>query len=135
MIDCFGLFFSMVEQLLGDLLCVMVWVMCIIGFKNIMVFGVGFYSFFNNYCINCSINYVGENCQVRIFLIQDVNGIEVVNFMMGLQMYNLNMIGSVSMFINKGEDVVFWNEIIVIYVSMMGIFRNDGNGINVLLIF
>ncbi|KAK4641260.1 hypothetical protein QC761_610850 [Podospora bellae-mahoneyi] len=131
MTDCPGSSPSTVEQLPGDPPCAMAWAMRIIGSKNITVFGAGLYSFFNNYCTNCSTNHAGENCQARIFSIQDANGTEVVNSTTGLQMYNLNTIGSVSMLTIKGEDVAFWNETIATYASTMGIFRNDGNGTNV----
>ncbi|KAK0671695.1 family 55 putative glycoside hydrolase [Cercophora samala] len=129
--DCPSSSPSTVDQLPGNPPCAMAWAMRIIGSKNIMVFGAGLYSFFNNYNTNCSTNRAGENCQARIFSIQDGNGTEGLNSTTGLQVYNLNTIGSVSMLTNKGEDVAIWNETIATYASTVGIFRNDGNGTNV----
>ena len=51
----------------GNPTCEMAWGLRILGSKNVLVFGAGLYSFFNNYNVNCSTVRSGENCQARIF--------------------------------------------------------------------
>ncbi|KAK1776428.1 pectate lyase superfamily protein-domain-containing protein [Copromyces sp. CBS 386.78] len=51
----------------GNPACAMAWGLRILGSQNVVVFGAGLYSFFNNYNVNCSTLRSGENCQARIF--------------------------------------------------------------------
>ncbi|KAK4180482.1 family 55 putative glycoside hydrolase [Triangularia setosa] len=124
--DCPTTSASTVDLLPGDPPCAMAWALRILASKDVMVFGAGLYSFFNNYSTNCSTNSAGENCQARIFSVQDGTGTGLAGSTTGLQVYNLNTIGSVSMLTNKGEDMAIWNQTIATYASTVGIFRNDG---------
>ncbi|KAK4197536.1 family 55 putative glycoside hydrolase [Triangularia verruculosa] len=124
--DCPTTSAGTVDQLPGNAPCAMAWALRILGSKDVMVFGAGLYSFFNNYSTNCSTNRAGENCQARIMWIQDGIGTEVLGSTSGLQVYNLNTIGSVSMVTSKGQDMAIWDQTIATYASTVGIFRNDG---------
>ncbi|KAK0726213.1 pectate lyase superfamily protein-domain-containing protein [Apiosordaria backusii] len=121
---------SILDLLPGNPPCAMAWALRIIGGKDVMVFGAGLYSFFNNYNTSCSTNHAGENCQARIVSIQNGTDTEVTGSTTGLQVYNLNTIGSVSMLTNKGEDVAFWDQTIATYASTVGIFRDDGTNVS-----
>ncbi|AEO61209.1 glycoside hydrolase family 55 protein [Thermothelomyces thermophilus ATCC 42464] len=85
----------------GNPSCAMAWGLRIIGSQNVVVFGAGLYSFFNNYNTSCSTVESGENCQARIFWVgQDTSdgaerqGSAEGEEMLAVEVYNLNTIGS-----------------------------------------
>ncbi|KAK3988446.1 family 55 putative glycoside hydrolase [Cladorrhinum sp. PSN332] len=119
------------QTLPGDPPCAMAWGLRIVGSRNIMIFGAGLYSFFNNYSTNCSTVKAGENCQARIFSVQqDGNYTSNSNSLLGnnydtetVQLYNLNTIGSVSMITRHGMDMAAWDENLSTFSSTLAIFR------------
>ncbi|KAK4227369.1 hypothetical protein QBC38DRAFT_391215 [Podospora fimiseda] len=108
--------------------CAMAWGLRIVGSRNVMIFGAGLYSFFNNYSTNCSTVASGENCQARIFSVQqDGNYTSAGNSLYDaetVQLYNLNTIGSVSMITRQDIDMAAWDENLSTFSSTLAIFRD-----------
>ncbi|AEO64870.1 glycoside hydrolase family 55 protein [Thermothielavioides terrestris NRRL 8126] len=110
-LDCQpGPFHSSPSTLAGGPPCAMAWGLRILNSRNVVVFGAGLYSFFNNYATNCSTARAGETCQARILWIgpegppsgsaAHANGIGTGGGRgsggapLGVELYNLNTIGS-----------------------------------------
>lgn len=110
-------------SLFGHFPCEMAWGLRILSSKNVVVFGAGLYSFFNNYDTNCSTVEKGESCQSRIFWVEpgeDSDGC-------GVEMYNLDTIGSVSMITHDGEDMATWDQNRATFASTLAVFRCEGD--------
>ncbi|KAL1841729.1 hypothetical protein VTJ49DRAFT_6643 [Mycothermus thermophilus] len=111
-------------ELPGDPPCAMAWGLRVLGSKNVVVFGAGLYSFFNNYSTTCSTVEAGENCQARILSIEsgpvgdDGTGNGTV------EIYNLNTIGSVSMITQDKTDMAIWNETRAEFASTLAVFKS-----------
>ncbi|KAL2256746.1 hypothetical protein VTK26DRAFT_1187 [Humicola hyalothermophila] len=102
--------------------CAMAWGLRILSSKNVVVFGAGLYSFFNNYNTSCSTADEGESCQARIFWIESAEGGDRC----GVEMYNLDTIGSVSMVTHAGEDMATWDQNRATFASTLAVFRCQG---------
>ncbi|KUI56141.1 Glucan 1,3-beta-glucosidase [Cytospora mali] len=85
--------------------CEMAWGLRIIDSSNVVIYGAGHYSFFNNYNNTCSDGpYDGTlRCQSRIVWIEDITGASE-----NVTIYDLNTIGTISMVTNNGTDVALW---------------------------
>ena len=109
----------------GNAPCAMAWGLRILDSENVVVFGAGLYSFFNNYNTSCSTAKAGENCQARIFWVgqdsEDGEGMTV-------EMYNLNTIGSVSMITRGGSDMATWDQNRATFASTLAVFLSQGDG-------
>jgi hypothetical protein len=104
----------------GNPPCAMAWGLRILGSKNVVVFGAGLYSFFNNYSTSCSTTKSGENCQARIFWVgQETQGADK----MTVELYNLNTIGSVSMITQGAVDLATWDQNRATFASTLAVFR------------
>ncbi len=109
-------------SLQGDPPCAMAWGLRILGSKNVVVFGAGLYSFFNNYSTTCSTTKSGENCQARIFWVgQETQGADK----MTVELYNLNTIGSVSMITQGAVDLATWDQNRATFASTLAVFRSQ----------
>lgn len=86
--------------------CEMAWGLRIINSSDVVIYGAGHYSFFNNYNTTCSDGPYGgtTKCQSRIVWIEDGDTSENV------VLYDLNTIGSISMMTHNGSDVALWYE-------------------------
>ncbi|KAK3331350.1 pectate lyase superfamily protein-domain-containing protein [Apodospora peruviana] len=114
--------------------CAMAWGLRILGSHNIVGFGAGLYSFFNNYDTNCSTVAAGENCQARIFWVgplvdvaaSDTNGTKVGGKldMSTIAVYNLNTVGSVSMVTRQGTDVAAWMQNGATFAATLAVFQS-----------
>ncbi|KAK1759848.1 hypothetical protein QBC47DRAFT_292345 [Echria macrotheca] len=71
------------------------WGLRVVDSKDIIVYGAGLYSFFNNYSTSCSDQGNGSTCQKRIFSVEGDSKISV---------YNLNTVGTTRMFTVDGVD-------------------------------
>lgn len=113
--------------LAGNPPCAMAWGLRILSSENVVVFGAGLYSFFNNYRTNCSRFEAGENCQARIFYVEEAekdlsNGKKALST---VEMYNLNTIGTVSMVTHQDAgDLAFWHDNYVNFASTLAVFRS-----------
>lgn len=113
--------------LAGNPPCAMAWGLRIMSSENVLVFGAGLYSFFNNYATNCSQAIAGENCQARIFSIGPTEGgstpSDKVRDLSTVEIYNLNTIGTVSMITRQGADMALWGDNFVNFASTLAVFR------------
>jgi hypothetical protein len=109
----------------GNPPCAMAWGLRILESENVVVFGAGLYSFFNNYNTSCSTAKAGENCQARIFW---VGPAKEVGQRMTVEMYNLDTIGSVSMITQGGSDMATWDQNRATFASTLAVFRSQGEG-------
>ncbi|KAB5528951.1 pectate lyase superfamily protein-domain-containing protein, partial [Coniochaeta sp. 2T2.1] len=98
--------------------CLMAWGLRVLGSSNVVVYGAGLYSFFNNYSTNCSTRAAGENCQRRI-LASGYAGTTPPG--LPFVVYNLDTIGAVSMFIKAGVDLVSWRDNFATFASTVAV--------------
>ncbi|KAJ5733594.1 Pectin lyase fold/virulence factor [Penicillium malachiteum] len=68
----------------------------ILDSTNILIYGAGLYSFFDNYSTSCS-DFPTEDCQSEIFSIEGTNT--------GLTVYNLNTVGVTNMIVESGTSL------------------------------
>jgi glucan 1,3-beta-glucosidase len=99
--------------------CAMAWAMRILSSTDIVMFGTGFYSFFNNYKTDCSQTATQTKCQARIFAL--ANGAGPTNSA-NVQAYNLNTIGSTSMITRLGTDIAKYTDNVSGFASSIVVF-------------
>ncbi|KAK4124790.1 glycoside hydrolase family 55 protein [Parathielavia appendiculata] len=104
--------------------CAMAWGLRILDSKDVVVFGAGLYSFFNNYDTSCSTAAAGEDCQARIFWVGDSSG--KAADVLTVETYNLNTIGSVSMITQGKIDMATWDQNRATFASTLAVFRSEG---------
>ncbi|ROW13772.1 hypothetical protein VPNG_03661 [Cytospora leucostoma] len=104
--DCAGLDHSSISGANITAPCEMAWGLRVINSSNVVIYGAGHYSFFNNYNTTCSDGPHGATmkCQSRIVWIEDSNTSENV------VIYDLNTIGAISMVTHNGTDVALWDD-------------------------
>ncbi|GAB7360253.1 hypothetical protein MBLNU230_g8013t1 [Neophaeotheca triangularis] len=85
---------------------------------NILVYGAGLYSFFNNYSTACSTQEAGEICQDAIFSLEGTNP--------GVTIYNLNTVGTHWMLSLDGRRSAIWTENKNGFVDTIALFRGSG---------
>jgi glucan 1,3-beta-glucosidase len=113
----------------GNPPCAMAWGLRIIGSKDVVVYGAGLYSFFNNNDVSCSTVAMGENCQARILWVGPNLGTgsgsapgkeaEIGDVVV----YGLNTVGTVSMVTRQGEDVALWSDNLSTFAQTLLIFK------------
>ncbi|KJR86111.1 glucan 1,3-beta-glucosidase [Sporothrix schenckii 1099-18] len=150
--DCNPAVVNSQGQLPGNPPCAMAWGLRIVNSQNVSVYGAGLYSFFNNYDTSCSAPGNGELCQARMVytgvLASEVNNATVIGSpssslpaspspspspaaihsnsssdVVGIEMYNLNTIGSVSMINRQGADVALYSDNIAGYTACVALFK------------
>ncbi|KAK0926024.1 hypothetical protein LTR29_017963 [Friedmanniomyces endolithicus] len=94
------------------------WVLRIVGSDNILGYGAGLYSFFDNYSTTCSIQGGGEICQYRNFEVIDSSGVNV---------YNLNTVGTHEMIEVDGQNVAYYGDNLDGFVDAVALFRTSGS--------
>ncbi|KAM7197950.1 hypothetical protein V8F20_006398 [Naviculisporaceae sp. PSN 640] len=137
---------SMGDNLPGAPPCAMAWGMRILGSSNVVAYGMGLYSFFNNYNVECSQVAKGnEICQARIFwlgpILQDSTlgrlhdldpplgpnathlGGRLRNVTTDISVYNLATVGSVSMVTRLGTDVADWLQNRATFATALAVFK------------
>ncbi|KAF2180179.1 glycoside hydrolase family 55 protein [Zopfia rhizophila CBS 207.26] len=95
------------------------WGLRIIRSSNVLGYGVGLYSFFDNYSTKCSDLGSGAVCQARIF---SVEGNEHSH---DISIYNLNTVGATSMITRDGVDLASQADNNSTYVDTINIFRTN----------
>lgn len=98
--------------------CLMAWGLRVLGSSNVVVFGAGLYSFFNNYSTNCSTQAAGENCQRRIL---SAGYAATTPLGQPFVVYNLDTIGAVNMFTRQGIDLVRWVDNFATFASTVAL--------------
>jgi len=95
----------------------------IVRSNNILGYGVGLYSFFNNYNTSCSAIGAGAACQNRILSIEGGRNSYDVN------LYNLNTVGSIHIVTRDGVDLAWEGDNNSSFVDTVNLFRIDGFGL------
>jgi len=90
------------------------WGLRVYNSKNILIYGAGHYSFFDNYNVTCSNQGGGEVCQNHIVDIQGSSGVSI---------YNLNTVGTHYAVDLNGVDGVFYADNLDGFVDTVAIFR------------
>ena len=95
------------------------WGLRIVSSSNILIYGAGHYSFFDNYNVTCSNQGNGEVCQSRIVSIENVpaSGANV-------GIYNLNTVGTHYMVTRDGVDVVYYADNLDGFVDTVAVWRS-----------
>ncbi|CAL3973290.1 unnamed protein product [Diplocarpon coronariae] len=89
--------------------CNVAWGLRVLNSVNILVYGAGLYSFFNNYSQTCSdhtATVYNEYCQSQIFGIDQGGGAGQTYSISSVYVYGLNTVGSVSMVDRNGASAV-----------------------------
>ncbi|KAK4954126.1 hypothetical protein LTR28_006275 [Elasticomyces elasticus] len=93
------------------------WGLRILASQNILIYGAGLYSFFNNYSTTCSNQGNGEVCQNRIFSVEGaVSNVDV---------YNLNTVGTHYMITRDGVDLAIYSDNLDGFVDTIALFRSN----------
>ncbi|CAG8892931.1 unnamed protein product [Penicillium egyptiacum] len=82
--------------------------------QDILVYGAGFYSFFNNYDTACSTFPVPENCQSEIFSVEGSTS--------GLVVYALSTVGTTNMIVRDGISLAVVSENLATYAATIAYF-------------
>lgn len=131
-------FEALCEDADGDVPCEMAWGLRVIASRDVVVFGAGHYSFFNDYSTDCSQPESGTECQEKMVEILDAP-VRPVNETArreigggdgegegkgGLDVYGLNTIGAVSMVTRYGEDVAFARDNTAGFVDTVAVYHD-----------
>ena len=91
------------------------WGLRVVDSQDVLIYGAGLYSFFNNYSTTCSTVAAGENCQASI--------VDLQGSLSNLRIYNLNTIGSLSMIDRNGASMAWWADNVNVYPQTIAMFR------------
>jgi hypothetical protein len=89
------------------------WGLRVVDSADVLVYGAGLYSFFDNYNVHCSDAGKGEHCQTRIFSVEGDSRVRV---------YNLNTVGTTKMVTVDGQDVAGYEQNIDGFVQSIALF-------------
>ena len=89
----------------------------ILNSEDILVYGAGLYSFFDNYNTSCSAAGSGEACQTSIFSIEGTSS--------GIEVYNLNTIGAQSMVDRNGISLASYADNVNVFPDTIAVFRSE----------
>ncbi|KLU83078.1 hypothetical protein MAPG_02145 [Magnaporthiopsis poae ATCC 64411] len=133
---------TLADSLPGKPPCEMGWGLRIIGSKNVVVYGAGLYSFFNNWSTSCcqegfkTHEGVLGKCQARILYIGGdpasstaSNQGDGKSDTLDVSLYNLNTVGVVSMINRQGTDLAYWKENKAGFTDTVAVFKfQNGRG-------
>lgn len=94
------------------------WGLTIVNSTDVLVYGAGLYSFFNNYSTTCSAQGQLSSCQNRIFSVEGNTRTSI---------YNLNTVGTHWPITVDNRDVAFYNDNQDGFVQTIALFRNQGS--------
>ena len=94
--------------------CANAWGMRAVNTKNLLVYGAGFYSFFNHYSTSCSDVGNGENCQSNIVSLENCGAVNL---------YNLNTVGTTNMLKVNGNTVATYNNNLNSFTDSLALYR------------
>lgn len=97
--------------------CAMAWGLRVEDASDVLIYGAGLYSFFNNYSTDCCQVGAGARCQQRIF--------DVRENCTGVGVYNLNIVGTRSMITRLGEDIASYDDNIAGFTAGIGVYKHD----------
>lgn len=82
---------------------------------DILIYGAGLYSFFNNYSTSCSNAPGPEVCQSRIFGVEGKTG--------DVSLYDLHVVGTHEMITDLGKDVALYSDNYADFTDNIAVFR------------
>lgn len=83
--------------------------------NDIIIYGAGLYSFFNNYSTDCSTFPTPENCQSEIFSVEGSTSDLVV--------YTLSTVGTTNMIVKDGESLAVVSDNLATYAATIAYFK------------
>ena len=89
------------------------WGLRVVNSTEILVYGAGLYSFFDNYNVTCSNQGNGEACQKRIFSVEDSK----------MALYTLSTVGVTNMITMDEVDVASYADNLNGFVDTVALFR------------
>lgn len=95
------------------------WGLRVVDSQDVLVYGAGLYSFFDNYNVSCSQEGNGEACQARTFSVEGASKVRV---------YNLNTVGTNRMITVDGVDVAGYADNADGFVQTVALFEADVEG-------
>jgi glucan 1,3-beta-glucosidase len=98
------------------------WGLRIVRSNNILGYGVGLYSFFDNYSTKCSDVGAGARCQTRIFSVEGDKHSYDIN------LYNLNTVGTTQQITRDGVDLANHADNNSTFVDTINVFRINSYG-------
>ncbi|KAH8667356.1 pectate lyase superfamily protein-domain-containing protein [Tricladium varicosporioides] len=97
--------------------CAEGWGMRIVNSKDLAIYGVGLYSFFNNYSTLCSEHNSTSLCQSRIFSLEGRSS--------NIHVYNLNTIGVEEMITRDGVEIAAKKDNGNVFPETVAVFRSE----------
>jgi len=83
--------------------------------KNVLIYGAGHYSFFNNYDGTCNAGGGPENCQLNI--------VDLEGTLTNIDIYNLNTVGSVNMISEAGNSLAVYSDNVNVFPDCIALFQ------------
>ncbi|KAF7895984.1 hypothetical protein EAF00_005999 [Botryotinia globosa] len=96
--------------------CAAAWGLRIINSHDILIYGAGLYSFFDNYSTTCSNAGGPENCQTNIFSLEGT--ISNVNI------YTLATVGTTNMITRNGQSQAVYSANINVYPTLITLYKS-----------
>lgn len=90
------------------------WGLRVVDSSDLLIYGVGLYSFFSNNNVTCSNQGNGEACQARIFSVENSQ----------VSVYNLNTVGTTNMITVDGVDIAKYSDNLDGFVDSIALFRS-----------
>jgi len=100
------------------------WGLRILRSNNILGYGIGLYSFFNNYSTNCSRVTEDEKCQSTILSIEGGRNTYDIN------LYNVNTVGSTEIITRDGVELADNKDNNSTFADTVNVFRIGGLGLD-----
>ncbi|CAJ2505526.1 Uu.00g129200.m01.CDS01 [Anthostomella pinea] len=98
--------------------CAEAWGLRVSASRNVLIYGAGFYSFFNNYTTSCSDKGAGALCQQGMVQYDAANT-------KGFWMYGLNTVGAVGMVYRDTTKMVDYSQNVNVYPSTIMVFNSN----------
>lgn len=86
----------------------------ILNSNDIIVYGVGLYSFFNHYSTSCSTFPTPENCQSEIFSVEGSTS--------NLTVYTLSTVGTTNMIVKDGMSLAVVSDNLATFAATIAYF-------------
>ncbi|KAL2019376.1 hypothetical protein VTK56DRAFT_9667 [Thermocarpiscus australiensis] len=96
--------------------CAAAWGLRVINSQDVLVYGAGLYSFFDNYSTTCSTFSAGQTCQQRITSIEGSAS--------NVNIYNLNTIGTRQMIVRDGAQVAWYADNVNTFASNVAVYKS-----------
>lgn len=96
--------------------CADAWGLRILNSKNVNIYGLGLYSFYNNWSITCSNNGGPDNCQNNIFSLEGATS--------NVNVYGYSSVGVVNMITKNGATVAAANANKDGFVQTISVFKS-----------